>query len=312
MNSKQISVIIPTLNRPEDLDRCLASIMTQTMLPSEVIVVDQSDDERTRDLVENYRQKSGQGLPDFVYAHLEQKSSARARNHGIKLAAGDFVGFIDDDIILDPQYFENIIKYFNDPLVGGVAGNVKNPVLMLGFKSRVRKLISRIFLINHFNGRMTASGFGFPIFERHLDHVAQVELFSGYSMIFRRELITENPFDDWFEGYSFREDVDVSYRISAKAKLLQVPDAKFYHNHSSVSRTPLRVLRKMQWRNFKYVFIKHKNKNFYSRILFAYSLSGLLLQDLLEFLLNIRQPEKKQSFAATLSAAKLLMAGKNE
>jgi hypothetical protein len=57
-----------------------------------------------------------------------------------------------------------------------------------GLKWEMRKLLSRIFLINSFYGRMTPSSFGYPIFEE-VKELREVELFNGYSMNFRRELV---------------------------------------------------------------------------------------------------------------------------
>ncbi len=302
MKKYKTSLIIPTLGRPDNLRNCLDSLLVQTLPPDEVIVVDQSSDDSIKNILNEYQQKHSQVIQTFVYAHQEQKSSARARNFGISLATGEIICFTDDDIILNPDYFEKVLGYFKDPQVGGVAGNVLNPPSMVQFKSRIRMLIMRIFLISSFDGKMSASGFGLPIFERKIDQVLEVELYSGYSMNFRRELILADPFDDWFEGYSFREDVDVSYRISRKAKLLMVPDAYFLHNHSYVGRTDIKTLKKMQLRNYRYVFLKHKNFNVFSRILFGYSVIGLIVQDLLELLLNINKPERRQSFIATLEA----------
>lgn len=286
MTHKIISVIIPTLNRPADLKRCLDSLVVQTLPPDELIIVDQSSDEQTKNLLEEYRKKYGHVIPSVIYIHQAEKSSARARNLGASLAKGEILSFTDDDIILYPDYLEKIMVGFKDPRVGGVMGNVENPIYIVGIKGFFRRWLMRVFLLSNFKGKMTVSGFGYPIFERKIDKVEDVHLFPGYSMNFRRELFLAQQFDNWFSGYSFREDVDLSYRISQHAKLIMVPDARFYHNHSQGSRLDLVNLKKMQFKNFNYLFKKHRPQTLFYRVAFAYSLFGILFIDFVELILN--------------------------
>ena len=131
---------------------------------------------------------------------------------------------------------------------------------------------------------MTASGFGHPIYERLIDRVIQVDLLPGCNMNFRSECIEDEKFDEWFTGYSFREDVDFCYRISRKTFLNMIPDAKLYHHYSTGNRMDIGKLRKMEMRNNHYLFKKYKYKNRFSNLIFFYSLCGTVSIDLFEFL----------------------------
>lgn len=307
MIKNKISVIIPTLNRSKDLRKCLDSIVKQALSPDEVIIVDQSSDELTKNLVAEFQQKFGNALPAFIYVHQEEKSSARARNLGATFAKGELISFTDDDIVLFPDYFEKIVPYFNDAKVGGVSGNVVNNSFS-GMKWEFRKAIMKMFLLNDFKGKMTASGLGYPVYERMIDKVEEVQLFGGYSMTFRRELFMAEKFDNWFSGYSFREDVDLSYRISLKAKMLLVPDVKFYHYHSSTNRLDVFSYKKMQLKNVHYVFKKHRPQTFFYRTLFAYSMFGILFIDLMELVLS---PSKDRLNIFKADLAGILALGKH-
>lgn len=170
----------------------------------------------------------------------------------------------------------------------------------------MRILLMRIFLISNFRGKMTVSGFGYPIFERQIHQITFVELLSGYSMIFRRKYLEYDRFDEWFSGYSFREDVELSYRISKKTKLVVVPDVKFIHNNSPTNRADILSLKKMQFKNYYYVFRKHKFTGFLSHLLFFYSLTGIILIDFIECVLNFKS-DKLWSFRADLKALRTLL-----
>ena len=162
MIPKIISVIIPTLNRPADLKRCLDSLVAQTLPPDELIIVDQSSDEQTKNLLEEYRQKYGHVIPSFIYILQAEKSSARARNLGASLAKGEILSFTDDDIILYPDYLERIMAGFKDPQVGGVMGNVENPIYIVGVKGFFRRFLLVSAMSSKFNKKRVQVSLNLP------------------------------------------------------------------------------------------------------------------------------------------------------
>lgn len=280
-----ISVVICSFQRPQDLRNLLESLVQQTLLPQEVVIVDQSTDDRTRRLMQEYARSPSSGIDRWIYVHQNEKSLVKARNRGIKEATGDIVSFLDDDVVPLKDYLEVISRYFQDSSIGGVTGNLVVPQPLKGVKWEMRQLLSRIFLVNSFYGRMTPSSFGYPIFEE-VKELREVELFSGHSMNFRRELVEREPSDEWFSGYSFREDVDLSYRISRHSRLVLAPEARFHHNYSPANRPDVRDLQRMAFRNYLYLFKKHRPQTLWYKLLFGYSVFGILFMEFLGFLLN--------------------------
>jgi glycosyltransferase involved in cell wall biosynthesis len=91
-----ISVVIPTYKRPDLLARLLESICKQTLLPSEVIVVDDASgmDKAYQSCVDRFRPR----LPRLHCHYLAENSGAPyARNAGIRLAKYEWVALVDDD-----------------------------------------------------------------------------------------------------------------------------------------------------------------------------------------------------------------------
>ncbi len=91
MGKMKISVVIPTLNRPEMIVESLKSVINQTVSDLEIIVVDGSnndDTERQIDLLNDER---------IRYFKIKNHSAANSRNIGIAKSTGDFVAFNDDD-----------------------------------------------------------------------------------------------------------------------------------------------------------------------------------------------------------------------
>jgi len=105
----KISVVIPTYKRPDRLRRLLISIVRQTRLPDEVIVVD--DCSEMHEIYCEVISEFAPLLPNLHYTALEQNSGAPvARNRGISLSSGDWIALVDDDDEWLPQKLEKQIQ----------------------------------------------------------------------------------------------------------------------------------------------------------------------------------------------------------
>lgn len=282
-------ILVATMNRPKAIEKLLESVEQQTLLPSEMILVDQSKDDLTKNICDAYIPRLKAKGQIFKYIRQETPSLVKARNRGVDESTGDIICFIDDDVILNPDYFEKIAGYFQDPSVGGVSGNVYVEEELKGFKWGIRKILMRIFLLSNYEGRLTPSTFGYPIYERQITRMHTVDLFPGYSMNYRREFVLKNRADEWFSGYGFREDVDLSYRISREAKLIMVPDARFIHDISTINRLDVYRLKMMQYKNYLYMFRKFRKYGQLSWVFFCYSIFGVVFIELLEVLFNFNK-----------------------
>ena len=304
-----VSAIIATMNRPADLEAALKSLAIQTRLPDEILIIDQSTSDATKDLVLRYQKENAAIGARLKYFYQEKKSLVQARNRGIDEAKGDIWSFLDDDIVLFEDYYQKIVDAFEkDPKLAGISGNAKVKEAWYGWRWTLRQFLHHIFLLNHYDGKMTWSGFGHPIYEREIEKAMRVELLPGCNMSYRSSLAQGERFDEYFKGYSYREDAEYSYRISRKGHVLMVPDARLWHNYSTSSRMTEAELKKMKIANYYYMFNKFKGKNWIARILFGYSLFGLAFIDYVEYLTN-RNQSKWEKFTAGVSASLTLSKG---
>lgn len=91
-----ISVVIPTYKRPDRLERLLLSISKQTLLPEEVIIVDDASGMKSE--YEACVEKFKHSFNSIQYIELEENSGApTVRNTGIKLAKNEWIALVDDD-----------------------------------------------------------------------------------------------------------------------------------------------------------------------------------------------------------------------
>ncbi len=108
MRRATFSLILATVGRTEELDRLFNSLAAQTFLNFEVIVVDQNPDGR---LLPHLERATSLGI---VIKHVRHypPNLAAARNAGIEVASGEWLGFPDDDCWYDPCLLENVEKRF--------------------------------------------------------------------------------------------------------------------------------------------------------------------------------------------------------
>lgn len=112
-----LSLIIPAYNEEKHLKACLDSVAAQTVLPDEVIVVDNNSTDRTREIALSY--------PFVRVVSEKQQGIVYARDAGFNAATHQLIGRIDSDSVLPPDWVEYIMQFYakHDPgtvcLTGG-------------------------------------------------------------------------------------------------------------------------------------------------------------------------------------------------
>ncbi len=234
--TSSISVVVPTINRHENLKNCLESIVNSGYPYKELIVVDSSANHiryRNEELSESLGAK---------YFYEGRRRLAVARNTGIRIARGEIIVFIDDDFIVDKDWLKNLIRNYDDPDVIGCSGRMlpyredsaallfkKYQDFDIGDKKRiftgkdisVLKLLRLLTSIgNKALGKKTpppwAAGAGFCSFrKKNLEEIGYFD-------------------EDLGKGqFSTAEDTDMMYRIlkKTKYKIVYEPEAIVYHDH---------------------------------------------------------------------------------
>jgi glycosyltransferase involved in cell wall biosynthesis len=113
----KISVIIPTFNRAALIGDAIQSVIAQTYLDWEAIVIDDGSMDDTRSVVENFAD------PRIRYLYQENKGLPGARNTGIRSARGEYIAFLDSDDLFMPHKLEIQLRMLEErPDLGLVAG----------------------------------------------------------------------------------------------------------------------------------------------------------------------------------------------
>lgn len=115
----KVSIIVPSFNQGNYIQRTLDSIYSQNYLNLEVIIVDGNSTDETFEVVKNYRPK-----PDVVIFE-EDNGQSDAINKGLLRATGDVVGWINSDDLLEENCINKIVQAFSDDdLLDFVYGDV--------------------------------------------------------------------------------------------------------------------------------------------------------------------------------------------
>lgn len=106
----KVSIIVCCYNIAEYIEKCLQSICNQTLKDIEIIVVDDNSTDNTIEIVKRYVSK----YSNVKYLSAEKKGVSAARNQALRIAQGEYVGFVDGDDYIDKTMYE---KMYNAAII---------------------------------------------------------------------------------------------------------------------------------------------------------------------------------------------------
>lgn len=199
VNNILVSVVIPTYGEPDYLGRCVESVLNQTYINIEIVVVDDNGigtphQIATSTVVEQYKDKNLKYV-----CHETNKNGAAARNTGVKNASGKYIAFLDDDDVFLPNKIErqvNLIESLSDEYAFVYCSH-------------------DIYLDGRIVRQIKAEKSGYLFYEK-ISHQIEIQT-SG--VLIRKEVFREvNGFDESFrrhQDWEFIERVMFNYKIQA-------------------------------------------------------------------------------------------------
>jgi GT2 family glycosyltransferase len=217
--SRRLAVAIATCDRPAELARCLDALLTADVLPSEITIVDQGRDERTRTTVEAMRT----GSVRVTYVSQRPVGLSASRNAAIVHTAAPYIAFTDDDCVPHASWVDCLDRAFE---IANPPGAMAGRVLALGPDGQRRHAVSLRTSTRRtdYRGRTVPWRVG-----------------TGANLAISREWIGRIGGFDERLGAGSRgragEDADVIYRLLvAGAHVRYEPDAIVYHERLTDDR----------------------------------------------------------------------------
>lgn len=223
----KITIAIVTYERPDILRRTLDSILDQTTVPDEVIIIDDSSGNETERTVADLRTAIAENGINFTYRHRDANSGmADARNNAIALASGDVICFIDDDVVCEPEWLSGIIEgYQQYPAAVAVGGPAIDTDTNLNPIPDLIDCRQNPNIMDKYGGTIDKSDRWVP------PHPVPTDLLRGANMSFRTSILEEiGGFDNDYEGSALYEDTDVMARLWKRNEtVLYHPKARVNH-----------------------------------------------------------------------------------
>lgn len=223
-----VTIVIATMDRAEELRITLEGWRGGTLLPAEVRVVDASDGDETRALC-----AQDWSPLRVTYLRSALKSAAQQRNLGAAGCATALILFCDDDIEQPPETLARLVQVFvqdEGGQVGGVAG------AQVGLRHKTPRRLLRWYywaLAGYDDPTYAGRFFGPAVNITYTDRPEDPELFPSQwldsCLVLYRAAIFERERFPPFRGYSFQEDVHLSARIGRTHQLYFHRGVRYVH-----------------------------------------------------------------------------------
>jgi GT2 family glycosyltransferase len=294
---KNFTLIVCTYMRPQPLLNLLHSVAKQTLYPNEILIIDGSTNNETESILTQHPFKN----LNYFKVDALHRGLTKQRNFGIEQVSksSEIVCFLDDDIILDAHYFENLIQtYTEKPDALAVGGYISNEVSWkkellpkdrnhFYYDGWQRTEPSR-FKIRRFFGLLPDTEPGFMPTFSHGRSVSflppsgktyRVEQLMGGVSSYRKNVFDKMAFSTYFEGYGLYEDADFSLRLAKTGTLYINTSAQLAHHHDGLGRPNKFKYGKMVIRNGWYVWrVKYPNPSLKAQ--FKWHATAILLTKL--------------------------------
>lgn len=219
-SKEKISIIVPVYKVEKYLRRCIRSILNQTYENLEIILIDDGSPDNCGRICDVFA-----GLDDrIIVIHQENAGVCAARNAALKIATGEYLGFVDPDDHVEPDMFEYLLdnlkkydadisccRYFRETMKGEITEDTDNVVHEYNSEEAINELLK----------------------------------FSTIKAVFWNKLFKKELFDgvEFPEGVIYEGTIMV-HRLFLKAKkILFLPESKYYYQIYNASYVHTKTLK---------------------------------------------------------------------
>jgi glycosyltransferase involved in cell wall biosynthesis len=202
----KVSIIVPIFNVEQYLHKCIDSLLAQSLQDIEIILVDDGSKDSSEEICDEYDKKDKR----IVVIHKINGGLSSARNAGIRIASGEYLGFVDGDDWVDTNMYEVLYELCNE----------NNADIGTCKISRNDKSVNNVKQGNKFNIEILNK-------EKAIHRMYEGKLtgFSACNKLFEKKIFFNILFP---EGRAY-EDAAIMYRLYDYANCIVYVDEPFYH-----------------------------------------------------------------------------------
>ena len=234
----KVSIIVPVYNTAKYLNKCINSLLNQTLKEIEIILINDGSTDNCESIIKKYKDKR------IKYISKKNEGIGKTRNLGIEIASGEYLAFIDSDDYIESKFCEvmynKAIKDKCDIVICDYFEDINNELKEIKFASfKDTNLMENPEIINYIN-------------------------LGPCNKIYKKELIKDNNI--LFKKGVWFEDVEFTYRLLPYINSIGVVKEKFYNyvqRDGAITRTfDERMYHYID--NLNGVVEFYKNNNFYN------------------------------------------------
>lgn len=228
MQVPKISIQLITYNARKYLAPCFASLLEQSFKDFELVIIDNASTDHTREMIQKWIKEH----PEIISCFIESEKNlgfTGGHNLALKHSKGEYILFLNQDIILEPDFLESAITFFeNHPEVGSIS-----PKLLRLADGEKTSAIDSLGIT--FQKNLQAIDIGAGKEEKDLPLEKYFEIFapSGACPMHRRIAFENGGFLDE-DFFMYKDDVDLGFRLAFQGwKSYCVLNAVAYHERSA-------------------------------------------------------------------------------
>jgi len=200
----KVSIIVPVYNVEKYLEKCLDSIVNQTLKDIEIIVVNDGTKDNSQEIIDKYVKK----YPKKVKGYIKENGGlSSARNYGLKYANGEYIAFVDSDDYVELDMFE---KMYNKAI-----------------SSNFDIVACDLFYVYDDKKVEAFSNINNDIFTKEEIKRSMINIYpAAWNKIYKKDLFKHKIY---FKDRVWFEDVEFLYRLISKVNSIGVVHEKFYN-----------------------------------------------------------------------------------
>jgi glycosyltransferase involved in cell wall biosynthesis len=256
----KISVVIPTRNRAHLILRLCENIRAQTYSPSEIVIVDSSDEKE-------YKNRVIQNFPDLPILWIDSGPSVCIqRNKGIAMATSQWIFLCDDDIEVPPDYLEKLVGYASQHsdcgALSGLLLNLENGIWqdqyqVKKFEDLLWRFIFQLSIWGDFNSvkvpwlmqpmfaiikkwnlrkRNTYTRAGWPLITNWSGESFKTKFYALGASLIRRDWLLQSPYDEVLDASGLGDNYGVALGFPGNEAIHVLTSTNAYHHKAKENR----------------------------------------------------------------------------
>ena len=208
----KVSVIVPVYKTEKYLKKCLDSLVAQTLREIEIIVVNDDSPDNSQQIIDDFAQKYPHKI---IPLFKENGGQGYARNHALKIARGEYIGFVDSDDWVDSKIFESLYE-----------------VTLQGHEIIICDLV---FVTDKEEYSYVAKGFRGPWFDQRQAIMYATDPAFACNKLFKSDIFNTHQFTkDWYEDLA---TIPILMSYATAPTLVELPFYYYRQRPGSVTNS---------------------------------------------------------------------------